>query len=331
VLLNLREAAVPWIGLTTRHMAFDNFNRSALPVASSQLGGARTNVPSSGLFSDFLQNVRSLAVAAASAMVLASVPALWAQPAPEPLRITTLRPEYERFLIEWTGGLPPYAVEVNSGVEPSWLRISPLLRDTSYSDLHIDERPTGLYRILTFSDTDPPSRPTGLSAPAVKCDRAALVWDAQEDAPDGSGVWGYKIYRDGYLLKKLRAPDHHFTDEFLLSMTNYTYEVSTMDYAGNESELSPAVTVTTPDCISPSETNLVVNLAWDRSEDPHVVGYLVYRGSQPGVYNWQTDVMQETSYTFEDLSPGVTYFLSVTAYDEEGVESDPAGEVVLIP
>ena len=314
-------------------MAFCCINRLASSAVARQPGGARADVPSSGYFSFLLSSVRPSAVATALVLAAASAsgPTVCAQPAPEPLRITTLRQEYERFLIEWSGGLPPYAVEVTSDPQSEWIRISPLLRDNSYSDLHIDWRPVGLYRILTFPDTTRPSRPTGLGAPAVKCDRAALVWDPQDDAPDGSGIWGYKIYRDGYLLKKLRAPDHHFTDGFLLSAANYTYQVSAMDNAGNESERSEAVTITTPDCLSPSDTNLVVKLAWDRSEDPHVVGYLVYRGLQPGVYDWQIDVMQDTSYSFEDLSPGVTYFLSVTAYDEDGVESDPAGEIVLIP
>ena len=322
---------MPRTGLTAWYMVFGSINRSDSPTAARQIGGARESAPSSPGFILFLLDVRRLILAAALAIAAASSLPAVAQPAPEPLRITSLRPEYERFLIEWSGAFPPYAVEVSSDGQSDWTRISPLLRDSSYADLHIDERPAGLYRILTFPDTEPPPQPTGLSAPAVKCDRAALVWDAQEDAADGSGLWGYKIYRDGLLLRKLSAPERYFTDEFLLPMTHYTYQVSALDRAGNESELSSAVTFTTQDCLSPSETNLVVNLAWDRSEDTHAVGYLVYRGSQPGVYDWQIDIMQETSYSFEDLHPGVTYFLSVTAYNEDGVESDSAGEIVFIP
>ncbi len=310
-------------------MAFGGIHRSNSPSVAKQTGAAPASVPPSGGL--FILCLHRLLVAVALVIAAPSRCPVQAQPAPELLRITTLRPEYERFLIEWTGGLPPYAVEVSMNGVADWTRISPLLRETAYADLHVDERPAGLYRILTFPDTVRPPRPAGLSAPAVKCDRAALIWDPQEDEADGSGIWGYKIYRDGLLLRKLRAPGRYFTDEFLLSATNYTYQISALDRAGNESELSPSVLVTTPDCISPNETNLVVNLSWDRSEDTHVVGYLVYRGSQPGVYDWQIDVMQETSYSFEDLSPGVTYFLSVTAYDEDGVESEPAGEIVLIP
>ena len=323
---------MPRTGLTDRHMAFANINRSDSLNEARQTGAVRASAPNSIRFFFCLRSARPLAIVAASVITSSAVnfPAL-AQPAPEPLRITTLRPEYERFLIEWAGGLPPFAVEVSSDVQSNWTRISPLLREGSYVDLHIGERPAGLYRILTFADTEPPPRPTGLSAPAVKCDRAALVWDAQDDAADGSGIWGYKIYRDGLLLKKLRAPNRYFTDEFLLSMTNYTYQVSAVDRAGNESDLSPAITVTTPECLSPNGTNPVVNLTWDHSEDTQVLGYLVYRGSQPGVYDWQIDVMQDASYSFEDLLPGITYFLSVTAYNEDGVESDPGGEIVLIP
>lgn len=310
-------------------MAFGGIHRSNLPTAARQTGAARVSVPPSG--GPSILCLRRWVVAVVLAITAPSNDSVQAQPAPEPLRITTLRPEYERFIVEWTGGLPPYAVEVSINGVVDWARISPLLRETAYADLHIDARPAGLYRVLTFPDTTRPPQPKGLSAPAVKCDRAALVWDPQDDEADGSGIWGYKVYRDGHLLRKIRAPNRYFTDEFLLSATNYTYQVSALDRAGNESELSPSATITTPDCISPNETNLVVDLSWDRSEDTQVVGYLVCRGVQPGVYDWQIDVMQDTSYAFEDLSPGVTYFLSVTAYDADGVQSDPAGEIVVIP
>lgn len=308
-------------------MAFGDRNRSDSPLRARPNGVACAKTPPARLFSA----TRVRALWAAATLLTASNQPLEAQPVPETLRITTLRQEYERFLVEWSGGLPPYALEVSTDANATWTRISPLLRDNSFADLHIDQRPAGLYRVITFPDTTPPPQPTSFSAPVVKCDRAAFVWDPQNDDADGSGIWGYKIYRDGSFLKKLPAPTRYFIDESLLPSTNYLYQLSSVDSAGNESELSPAINVPTPDCISPSDTNLVVNIAWDRSEDNHVVGYLVYRGSQPGVYDWQIDVMQETTYSFDDLSPGVLYFISVTAYDEDGVESDSAGEIVLIP
>jgi len=67
-----------------------------------------------------------------------------------------------------------------------------------------------------------------------------------------------------------------------------------------------------------------VTLQWDASPDTNVVGYAVYNGVIDTSYLIRTDAGRETSATVTNLPVGVTNYFFVTAYDENGVESDPS-------
>ncbi len=67
-----------------------------------------------------------------------------------------------------------------------------------------------------------------------------------------------------------------------------------------------------------------VTLQWDASPDTNVVGYAVYNGVIDTSYLIRTDAGPETSATVTNLPVGVTNYFFVTAYDENGVESDPS-------
>lgn len=70
-----------------------------------------------------------------------------------------------------------------------------------------------------------------------------------------------------------------------------------------------------------------VSLAWDASPDTNVVGYAVYYGTASGAYDSRLDVGTNTSATVTGLARGLTYFFVATAYDADGLESDPSNEV----
>src|SRR5262245_29982797 len=103
-------------------MSFGSINCSDTPTVARRTGGARTSAPSSGGFFFFLPTARQLTIAVTLAIAAASGLTALAQPLPEPLCITALRPEYERFIIEWSGGIPPYAVEVSPDAQTDWIR-----------------------------------------------------------------------------------------------------------------------------------------------------------------------------------------------------------------
>ncbi|MEK9159791.1 MAG: fibronectin type III domain-containing protein [Patescibacteria group bacterium] len=72
-----------------------------------------------------------------------------------------------------------------------------------------------------------------------------------------------------------------------------------------------------------------VTLTWDAAtDDTGVEGYYVYSGLQPiaekgGSYTFPSiDAENTTTYTVDNLTNGVTYYFAVTAYDDEGNESE---------
>ena len=57
-----------------------------------------------------------------------------------------------------------------------------------------------------------------------------------------------------------------------------------------------------------------LNLMWDPSPDSNVVGYLVYVGTQSGVYSTTYDVGNTTSFAYSSASAGQAYYFAVAAY-----------------
>jgi len=72
-----------------------------------------------------------------------------------------------------------------------------------------------------------------------------------------------------------------------------------------------------------------ISLAWDApttnsdgSDLTDLGGYYVYYGTASGVYGSPVDAKNVTTYTLTGLTPGQTYYITVTAYDTSGNESD---------
>ena len=57
-----------------------------------------------------------------------------------------------------------------------------------------------------------------------------------------------------------------------------------------------------------------------------VSGYKIYFGTEPGNYTSVLNVGNVNSYTVQTLTANTTYYFAVTAYDSNGVESDPTDE-----
>ncbi|MCE5264391.1 MAG: fibronectin type III domain-containing protein [Deltaproteobacteria bacterium] len=70
-----------------------------------------------------------------------------------------------------------------------------------------------------------------------------------------------------------------------------------------------------------------VTLAWDLNHEPTVSGYRVYYGTTSSYYTAVIDVGSQTTVTITGLVPGVTYFISATAYASTGDESNFSGEI----
>lgn len=70
-----------------------------------------------------------------------------------------------------------------------------------------------------------------------------------------------------------------------------------------------------------------VTLAWDRSADPNIVGYLIYYGPGSKQYNREVDVGNRTSVILSLPEDGKVYFVSVTGYNHAGLITLPSNEI----
>ncbi|HSF11014.1 MAG TPA: FG-GAP-like repeat-containing protein, partial [Nitrospirales bacterium] len=70
-----------------------------------------------------------------------------------------------------------------------------------------------------------------------------------------------------------------------------------------------------------------IQLTWNANSEPDLMGYYVHMGTSPSSYNTRENAGLVPSYTFKNLPEGITYYFTVTAYDQSGNVSEPAKEV----
>jgi len=70
-------------------------------------------------------------------------------------------------------------------------------------------------------------------------------------------------------------------------------------------------------------------ISWDKSQEPDIKGYKIFYGTESGNLTDYVEVNSpdKTSYTFEDLQEGKTYYFYVVAVDLAGQESEPSDGV----
>jgi len=76
--------------------------------------------------------------------------------------------------------------------------------------------------------------------------------------------------------------------------------------------------------------NSLVLLNWEKSKDPDLAGYTIYRSRTPLSGYVQVAKTEVTEYRDTGLTNGEKYYYRVTAYDQAGNESDPT-EAIGIP
>lgn len=91
-------------------------------------------------------------------------------------------------------------------------------------------------------ETSAPSVPAGLTATSGGVTKVNLNWTA---ATDNIGIAGYRLYRDGALVRVIQGAGTTFTDAGLSPSTAYTYKLAAFDAAGNASAQSTAANAST--------------------------------------------------------------------------------------
>ena len=90
-------------------------------------------------------------------------------------------------------------------------------------------------------DTQQPTAPAGLVGNVVSPVQADLNWSASSD---NVGIVGYQVFRDGNLAANVSGTN--YSDTNLSSGTDYLFTVKARDLAGNISEPSNSIALTTP-------------------------------------------------------------------------------------
>ena len=184
--------------------------------------------------------------------------------------------------------------------------------------------PSGEVRIATLADTAPPSVPVELKAGSISAIKFTLRWAA---AKDNVKVTAYEVFQDGVSLGTASATSRSMVG--LAPLTRYAMTVRAGDAAGNWSEQSEMLSVTTaPDTSKPTVPGgLTVSslgpvgftLSWTPATDNvGVTGYEVFRA---GV---SLGVTTLPAFTFAGLTPATTYAVRVRARDAAGNWSGPS-------
>ncbi|GGO88748.1 PQQ-dependent sugar dehydrogenase [Wenjunlia tyrosinilytica] len=200
-------------------------------------------------------------------------------------------------------------------------------------------RPTMGYSLQEFQvyggsggDTQAPTAPQNLRSTGSTATSVALAWDA---ATDNVGVAAYDIYHDGNKIAEAAGTSTSKNVTGLKANTQYRFTVFARDAAGNVSQASTMLPVTTPpssDTTKPTAptglavtgtTSSTASLKWNAStDDVGVTGYDVYNGT--------TVILPDakgTSATVTGLAADSSYQLTVRAKDAAGNVSDPSNQV----
>lgn len=129
-------------------------------------------------------------------------------------------------------------------------------------------------------DAIPPSVPGNLSGSAPSCTQINLSWSPSVDA-GGSGLEGYRVYRNGASSAYVSAPTAATSDTAVSGGAVYNYSVVAVDGAGNQSGTSATLALNTPQCPSSgpwakrfggSSGDQVLDVATDTAGNIVVVG-----------------------------------------------------------
>ena len=196
----------------------------------------------------------------------------------------------------------------------------------SFSD---DIENMGKKIVWANNDITPPDKAARITIKKVTASEIELFWanNTEEDIKE------YCIYRDGVQIAKSSTVGFH--DSRLMPDTEYKYQISAMDDAGNESEKSDILFVKTEkDTQSPTTPkNLYIKdksasravIAWDASTDNvGVKGYIIYRNGEE-----LKKLENVRSYTDMDVVEYGHYRYSIVAYDGMGNLSEISDEVMV--
>lgn len=180
------------------------------------------------------------------------------------------------------------------------------------------------------ADTSPPTAPRNLRSTAVTATSVGLAWDP---ATDDRGVARYRVYRNGAQVGSPTGTT--FTDAAAPSGATLAYTVRAVDGAGNESEASTPLAVTTPHAdpvptvpggVTATNTqSYLVTVTWNGSTGGGGSGVAAYRIYRNGSTT-PLGTVGGAQRSFRDylVTAGTRYSYRVVAVDGLGTASAPS-------
>jgi hypothetical protein len=169
-------------------------------------------------------------------------------------------------------------------------------------------------------DGTPPSVPGDLSVSDISASALRLSWTPSSDHV---GVAGYHLFRGSDTIATLSAGLSSYSDTGLSPHTDYFYALSAFDAAGNESDRSPAVTVTTqrlplalPVGALAAVRTQSVELRWDPVDGATRYTLAASLIRNPGTFSLQSE-SDGSEGSLSGLAPNTTYFFFGNACDED--------------
>ncbi|MBN1952329.1 MAG: T9SS type A sorting domain-containing protein [Bacteroidales bacterium] len=178
-------------------------------------------------------------------------------------------------------------------------------------------------------DDTPPTVPANLRSTGITPTSVSLAWNA---STDNVGIQSYQVYRNGGLIST--TGQLSLTDQGLSAATTFSYTVSAVDAAGNESSKSSTLQVTTLAAIDTEKpsppgnlyavatSSTEIELTWDEAtDDDGIAGYRIYRdGELLGNTN-------QEGFADSGLNPDTEYTYAVYALDNSGNQSETAASI----
>lgn len=197
---------------------------------------------------------------------------------------------------------------------------------------------TRWFNPVSAVDTTPPADPPNLNSTSNSDGSITLSWSAPSDAD----LNGYNVYRDGTKINSSLVKTNSYKDSSTTNGSTYTYKITSVDLAGNESggitkTATSTVQVNTPPSAlsnvkaEDTGTGYSLKVAWTANTEADLAGYKVYWGTTSGTYTNSLNVGNVTSYTIPGLTEGTRYYITVTAYDTDGNESAKSIEATGTP
>ena len=164
-------------------------------------------------------------------------------------------------------------------------------------------------------DTTPPSVPTGVQATPLSTSQIAVNWTASTDA--GTGVAGYRVFRDGTLVGSPTATT--YTDTGLAANTMYRYTVTAIDRATPPNQSAASVTASATTFAVPTGLAIRVNTAGPAYTDSLGQAWAADSGFNTGnastvgnaIANTVDDVLYQSERWDDAAAPELQYSFAV--------------------